>query len=354
MKSVYIILAICAITKAQIPNFGFCPDYLPMPDFDMERFLGKWYEAERYFQFSGVVTRCVMTDYAKAPSGKIYVSNEVTNRLTGVKRVIDGNLEVVGKDGAGKLNVKYSTTPIATETSLTVLDTDYDSYAVVWSCNGFGPVHAQSAWVMTRERLAPGSVLQRAYGILDKYKISRTFFVKTDQEGCAIAASDINAANGITATSTVAEATGVEQKQSKWYEAERYFSVFEFGGKCVTADYNYDNNGAVNIINQQISALTGIRSTIEGLGNNIGRSDEAKLSISFPSLPVNFDAPYWVLDTDYDNYSVVWSCSNFGIFSTRKKNVDLSLKCLDFDKVKDSHTENNGKSLRNPRQAFNK
>lgn len=31
---------------------------------------------------------------------------------------------------------------------------------------------------------------------------------------------------------------------------------------------------------------------------------------------VNFDAPYWVLDTDYDKYAVVWSCTNFGLFST--------------------------------------
>lgn len=37
---------------------------------------------------------------------------------------------------------------------------------------------------MTRERLAPGTVLQQAYGVLDKYKISRTFFVKTDQSDC--------------------------------------------------------------------------------------------------------------------------------------------------------------------------
>lgn len=31
---------------------------------------------------------------------------------------------------------------------------------------------------------------------------------------------------------------------------------------------------------------------------------------------VKFDAPYWVLDTDYENYSVIWSCVNFGLFST--------------------------------------
>lgn len=62
---------------------------------------------------------------------------------TGVKRIIGGHLELVGKNNEGKLNVKYSTTPISTETVLTVLDTDYDNYAVVWSCNGFGPVHVR-------------------------------------------------------------------------------------------------------------------------------------------------------------------------------------------------------------------
>lgn len=66
---------------------------------------------------------------------------------------------------------------------------------------------------MTRSRIPPGPVLQRAYGVLDQYKISRTFFVKTDQEGCALAASDINAANGINPESTVAEATGIQQKK---------------------------------------------------------------------------------------------------------------------------------------------
>lgn len=37
---------------------------------------------------------------------------------------------------------------------------------------------------MMRERRPPGPVLQRAYGVLDKYQISRTFFLKTDQNNC--------------------------------------------------------------------------------------------------------------------------------------------------------------------------
>ncbi|XP_065165519.1 apolipoprotein D-like [Atheta coriaria] len=212
---IFLLVAVSTLVAvhAQIPNVGWCPEYLPMTDFDMNRFLGKWYEAERYFTFSEIVSRCVVTDYAKSASGRIFVSNEVTNRLTGVKRVINGNMEVLGKGDEGRIHVKYATTPIPTETTLTILDTDYDNFAVVWSCNGFGPVHTENAWLMTRERLPSHQTLQKGYGILDKFKISRTFFVKTDQAGCFLAASDINASNGITAQSTIPEHSGSPQTQ---------------------------------------------------------------------------------------------------------------------------------------------
>ncbi|XP_026731796.1 apolipoprotein D-like [Trichoplusia ni] len=102
----------------------------------------------------------------------------------------------------------------------------------------------------------------------------------------------------------------------KWYEAEKYFFVFEFGGKCITADYTLRENGVVGVVNKQISILSGTQSEIRGSATQVSRSDEAKLSVSFPSLPINIEAPYWVLDTDYETYSVVWSCYEFGLFHT--------------------------------------
>ncbi|XP_046141990.1 apolipoprotein D-like [Osmia bicornis bicornis] len=182
---IVIIISALALVRAQIPSLGFCPDYVPMANFDMTKFLGVWYEAERYFQLTEVVSRCVMTNYTLGPDGKFRVSNEVTNRFTGIKRVLAGEIKKsASKAEEGKLTVKY-TIPLTPETKYSVLETDYDSYAVLWSCSGIGPFHTQNAWVMTRERLAPGTVLQKAYAVLDKYKISKTFFVKTDQEDCA-------------------------------------------------------------------------------------------------------------------------------------------------------------------------
>lgn len=74
-------LALLAFVSAQIPSLGFCPTYSSKENFEMNKFLGKWYEAERYFTLNDIGSRCVVTDYAKTATGKIYVSNEYISRL---------------------------------------------------------------------------------------------------------------------------------------------------------------------------------------------------------------------------------------------------------------------------------
>ncbi|KAL0268961.1 UNVERIFIED_CONTAM: hypothetical protein PYX00_010722 [Menopon gallinae] len=183
-KTTLLLLAVVGFASAQVPGFGWCPDYSPMEEFDLNRYTGVWYEAERYFTVLEAGSRCVRSNYTRGIDGKFRVSNEITNRLTGIRRVLDGVVQNIGKGGEGKISVRYNTLPVPIDTQYSVLDTDYDTYSVVWSCSSLGPINTQNAWVMTRERLAPGTVLQQAYGILDKYKISRTFFVKTDQSDC--------------------------------------------------------------------------------------------------------------------------------------------------------------------------
>lgn len=52
-----------------------------MANFNMNRFLGTWYEAERYFTVTELGTRCVTTHYTATPEGRILVTNEITNSL---------------------------------------------------------------------------------------------------------------------------------------------------------------------------------------------------------------------------------------------------------------------------------
>lgn len=64
---------------------------------------------------------------------------------TGLKRVMDGALSMIGPEGEGRMIVKYSALPIPYDTEYVVLGTDYDNYAVLWSCSGIGPVHTRKS-----------------------------------------------------------------------------------------------------------------------------------------------------------------------------------------------------------------
>lgn len=56
---------------------------------------------------------------------------------------MEGHLQMVGREGEGRVLVKYSSAPLPYDFEYSILDTDYDSYAVMWACSGIGPVHTR-------------------------------------------------------------------------------------------------------------------------------------------------------------------------------------------------------------------
>ncbi|XP_055916265.1 apolipoprotein D-like [Eupeodes corollae] len=93
-----------------------------------------------------------------------------------------------------------------------------------------------------------------------------------------------------------------------WYESAKYPVIFETGGICVTANYTLLQDGSVEVINSQKNKYIHLPISIKG---NAVVVDNAKLLVNFPSIPgpAKTGSNYWVLDTDYVNYSVVFSCS---------------------------------------------
>lgn len=55
---------------------------------------------------------------------------------------------------------------------------------------------------MTRERVPPGNILQGAYGVLDKFKLSRNFFVNTEQTTCVTLPPPVEAVDPTVPTET--------------------------------------------------------------------------------------------------------------------------------------------------------
>lgn len=76
-----IFIAGVSLVLGQVPSFGRCPEFDAMPAFDKESFFGTWYEVERYFTVTEVVSKCISADYETRADEKIYVNNHYVNRM---------------------------------------------------------------------------------------------------------------------------------------------------------------------------------------------------------------------------------------------------------------------------------
>ncbi|CAL4061268.1 unnamed protein product, partial [Meganyctiphanes norvegica] len=98
----------------------------------------------------------------------------------------------------------------------------------------------------------------------------------------------------------------------RWYETARSENVFQLVKKCTKSDISYDGPGF------------GFRHITTGLDANSQALRRDGVTFPFttgantetPHLSIQFDqpsfaAPYVILDTDYDNYSCIYSCTDY-------------------------------------------
>ncbi|XP_068437848.1 gamma-glutamyl hydrolase-like [Clinocottus analis] len=108
----------------------------------------------------------------------------------------------------------------------------------------------------------------------------------------------------------VQEDFDVTKYMGTWYEIEKLPAVFE-RGTCNQATYSTLPDGTVKVRNAELLS-NGKRNTIEGVARVKNLSQPAMLGVSF--FKGASDAPYWVLSTDYQSYSLVYSCTDYFLF----------------------------------------
>ncbi|XP_002740541.1 apolipoprotein D-like [Saccoglossus kowalevskii] len=101
----------------------------------------------------------------------------------------------------------------------------------------------------------------------------------------------------------------VDKYTGSWYEIERFPASFESGLKCNNATYWLKQDGTIGVINSGIDIVTGERTSVEGNAWVPDPNVPAKLKVKFRWWVPAGD--YWVLRTDYNTYSVVYSCDDF-------------------------------------------
>ncbi|XP_035271768.1 apolipoprotein Da, duplicate 2 [Anguilla rostrata] len=99
----------------------------------------------------------------------------------------------------------------------------------------------------------------------------------------------------------------VAKYMGRWYEIQKLPAVFELG-TCNQATYTLMPEGVVKVVNAELLS-DGMVHSIEGTARVKNASQPAILEVSFfKGAP---SAPYWVLSTDYESYTLVYACTNY-------------------------------------------
>ena len=85
----------------------------------------------------------------------------------------------------------------------------------------------------------------------------------------------------------------------KWYEIARYPNWFQSSCASSTADYTANADGTIGVFNTCLAADGSVNSTIQGTARKVDSATNAKLKVTFPSIP--FPADYWIIQLG-ENY----------------------------------------------------
>ncbi|XP_065089367.1 apolipoprotein D-like [Ochlerotatus camptorhynchus] len=178
-----VLLIVAQLKMIESSGFGKCPNYPSMPKFNMTRFLGKWYEVERSFYLPEIAAGCTTLTFddttVRDSDGRpqLEIAIKTVNRWTGNPSVSIGEA-ITESEKSSIMSVQLkSRLPSAVARYLPgagkyqVLYTNYDDFAILWSCSSFVAVHADQIWLLGRERDYLADIRKKIYNALKQLSL---------------------------------------------------------------------------------------------------------------------------------------------------------------------------------------
>uniref|UniRef100_A0A182MS81 Lipocalin/cytosolic fatty-acid binding domain-containing protein n=1 Tax=Anopheles culicifacies TaxID=139723 RepID=A0A182MS81_9DIPT len=211
------------------------------------------------------------------------------------------------------------------------MDTDYNNYSIVWSCEPLGEERSlEYYWLLSRTPSLPEDeeLRERIEMLKEQYGIVADELIVTEQfaEGLQVEGFLVKDGNCTLATVNLPYVKDfeVEKYLGQWYELERYEQDYERNMECVSIVYRRGQpaDRALEVIyrgylpyNKTTNSFSGTGVFSEELAqenSNVTTSTTTTVAKMVASFGKSYNATdYWVVDTDYVNYAIVYSCAMY-------------------------------------------
>lgn len=179
------LLLLLGVLGADCQSFhrGNCPKPSVQENFNLTKYLGTWYEIEKLPAAFERGT-CNQATYSLLDDGTVKVhnaellANGKINSIQGVATVRNSSQPAILDVGffKGVPDAPYW-----------VLSTDYQTYALVYSCsNYFGLFHIDFAWILARSRALTEDVVDQLHEKLAAAGVNVKRLTVSDQTGCDV------------------------------------------------------------------------------------------------------------------------------------------------------------------------
>ncbi|KAL4714070.1 hypothetical protein ACJJTC_008424 [Scirpophaga incertulas] len=178
------------IVEVSGTGLGECPIYPQLPNFDINKMTGTWYEVERSFYLMELSASCTEINVSLNEKGYFYLSISSVNRWTGVPSVTYA-IGVPSYNGSSvfryKLNnrLPYLVGRLLPGAGLYhVLFTDYRRFALLWSCSSVSIAHSDRMWVLGREREISAPLRARIYMLMQELRLDPDRLIISKNTNC--------------------------------------------------------------------------------------------------------------------------------------------------------------------------
>ncbi|XP_052815075.1 apolipoprotein D-like [Mya arenaria] len=168
--------------SSQVPLAGTCPKVEGQEDFDLDKYYGTWYEITKFYTSFENGQKCNTVTYSPKLNGHIEIFNEGFDKEYHEINTTD---DAYIPDKTEKSTIKVQFSQGAPYSDYWILDTDYATYSLIFSCINISDVsHLEYSWILARKPLLDHSVRKRLYQKLESFKVDTKHFIDDDQSSC--------------------------------------------------------------------------------------------------------------------------------------------------------------------------